>query len=211
MAKTKKKAIIFDLDNTVYPVASIGNKLFNIVYKLIEQDGRYTGDLEEIKKTIQKKPFQVVAEEFHFHEELTSKALELLSDLEYKDTIEPFDDFILTNDIDCLKFLVTTGFTKLQRSKIKQLNLEKNFETCYVVDPAASQLTKKNVFIEIMQEHRLKPEEVLVVGDDIHSEIKAGQELGIETLVYDYAGTMGSLQDYNAITNYDKLKSIFEE
>jgi|SRR5690554_813869 len=208
MSKKKKRAIVFDLDNTIYPVASIGNKLFSEVYKLIEQDGRYTGSLEEIKENIQKKPFQVVAKEFHFNGDLTAKALELLSDLEYSDTILPFDDYLLTKDIDCLKFLVTTGFTKLQWSKIEKLGLQKYFEACYVVDPAVSQQTKKDVFMEIMAEYRLKPEEVLVVGDDIHSEIKAGRELGMETVVYDYAGILDGLQGYHVITHYDKLETF---
>lgn len=208
MSKIKKKAIVFDMDNTIYPVASIGNKLFSDVYKLIEQDGRYTGSLDEIKKATQKKPFQVVAKEFHFNGDLTSKALGLMSDMEYNDTIVPFDDYLLTKDIDRLKFLVTTGFTKLQWSKIERLGLQKDFEGCYVVDPAVSQQTKKDVFMEIMAEYRLKPEEVLVVGDDIQSEIKAGRELGMETVVYDYAGILDTLQGYNVISHFGKLESF---
>lgn len=208
MSKKRIRAIVFDMDNTIYPVASIGNKLFSEVYKLIEQDGRYTGSLDEIKKTTQTKPFQVVAKEFHFDGELTSKAMGLLSDMEYKDTIVPFDDYLLTKDIDRLKFLVTTGFTKLQWSKIERLGLQKDFEACYVVDPAVSQQTKKDVFREIMAEYGLKPEEVLVVGDDIHSEIKAGRELGMETVVYDYAGTLDTLRGYHVINHFDQLEKF---
>lgn len=210
MKKTTKKAIIFDLDNTIYPVSSIGDNLFTELYKLIEEDGRYIGDLDVIKATIQKKPFQVVAKEFHFNEELTAKALEALSDLEYNDTIKPFDDYHLTKDIDRLKFLVTTGFTKLQWSKINQMGLESDFVECFVVDPARSNRTKKDIFAEIMEKHDLNPEEVLVVGDDIHSEIKAGKELGIDTILYDYMGKYSGSSDYdgNVITNYDSLEQF---
>lgn len=210
MKKTTKKAIIFDLDNTIYPVSSIGNNLFAELYKLIEQDGRYIGDLEVIKDAIQRKPFQVVAKEFHFNEELTAKALESLSDLEYNDAIKPFDDYLLTKDIDRLKFLVTTGFTKLQWSKINQMRLESDFEECFVVDPAKSNRTKKDIFVEIMEKYDLNPDEVLVVGDDIHSEIKAGKELGIDTVLYDYTGNHSGSPDYdgNTITNYDSLEQF---
>ncbi|WP_262249828.1 HAD family hydrolase [Parapedobacter soli] len=208
MSEMKKKAIIFDLDNTIYPVASIARKLFHDLYELIERDGRYVGDFEEIKQNIERKPFQVVAGEFQFDNELTSNALALLADLEYKDTMAPFDDYPLTKDIDCLKFLVTTGFTKLQWSKIKQLGLQADFEACYVVDPALSQQTKKDVFAGIMDEYRLSAEDVLVVGDDLHSEIKAGRELGIDTVVYDYDGKFGSLEDYHVISNFDKLATF---
>lgn len=208
MSEMKKKAIIFDLDNTIYPVASIARKLFHDLYELIERDGRYVGDFEEIKQNIERKPFQVVAGEFQFDNELTSNALALLADLEYKDTMAPFDDYPLTKDIDCLKFLVTTGFTKLQWSKIKQLGLQADFEACYVVDPALSQQTKKDVFAGIMDEYRLSAEDMLVVGDDLHSEIKAGRELGIDTVVYDYDGKFGSLEDYHVISNFDKLATF---
>lgn len=205
---TKKKAVIFDLDNTIYPVASIAKRLFSDLYRLIETDGRYTGSVEEIKQSIERKPFQVVAREFHFDEELTSNALALLADLEYVDAMAPFDDYPLTKAIDCLKFLVTTGFTKLQWSKIKQLELQADFEACYVVDPASSQQTKKDVFAEIMEKYRLAPGELLVVGDDLHSEIKAGQELGIDTVVYDYAGKFGSLEGHRVISNYGRLAAF---
>lgn len=212
MNKTAKKAIIFDLDNTIYPVSSIGDKLFNDLFKLIEEDGRYIGSLEVIKDAIQKKPFQVVAKEFNFNQELTARALHALADLEYNDVIKPFDDYLQTRDIDLLKFLVTTGFTKLQWSKINRMELEKDFEACFVVDPAESDRTKKDIFAEIMEEYSLKPQEILVVGDDIHSEIKAGKDLGIDTVLYDYTGKYSDTSDYdgNIITNYDSLKHFIQ-
>jgi putative hydrolase of the HAD superfamily len=40
----QKKAIIFDLDNTVYAVRTIGEELFASLFELITQDGKsYTG------------------------------------------------------------------------------------------------------------------------------------------------------------------------
>ncbi|GEM_PF-6912179 len=46
----KKAAFIFDLDNTIYPVNSIGDKLFGDLFKTIAKDGRYQGDMKQIKK-----------------------------------------------------------------------------------------------------------------------------------------------------------------
>lgn len=136
--------------------------------------------------------------------------MEALSDLEYNDTIEPFDDYGLTKDIDRLKFLVTTGFTKLQWSKVNQMGRESDFEECFVVDPAKSDRTKKDIFAEIMEKYGLNPEEVLVVGDDIHSEIKGGKELGIDTVLYDHTGRSpeSSDDDGNVITDYDSLEQF---
>ena len=36
-----------------------------------------------------------------------------------------------------------------------------------------------------MEKHGYKPEELLVIGDDPESEIKAAKALGIETVLYD--------------------------
>lgn len=206
--KMTRKAIIFDLDNTVYAVASIAPKLFRSLYNVIEEDGSYQGNIEDVKEAIQRKPFQVVAEEFQFSDTLTQKGLALLMELEYDDIMKPFDDYLLTKKIDCLKFLVTTGFKKLQESKIKQMSLEDDFTAYFIVDPSISELTKKDVFQSIAEQYHLKPEDILVVGDDIHSEIKAAEELGIDAVVYDYDGTHEQLLGYDVITHYAELEKF---
>ena len=60
----KKKAIIFDLDNTLYAVDSIGDKLFSALFKLFEDDGSLNIELKNIKRNIMQKPFQTVAAKF---------------------------------------------------------------------------------------------------------------------------------------------------
>ena len=206
MKQTNKKAIIFDLDNTIYPAHSIGSKLFDGLFKLIEKDGNFHGTLADVKDTIQRKPFQDVAKEFQFSEDLTKAGSNLLAETEYNDVIKPFDDYLVTREIDCLKFLVTKGFKKLQESKIRQLGLQNDFEAYFIVDPAVSELTKKDVFVTIMQQYHLKTEEILVVGDDIHSEIQAARDLGIDAVVYDFNGAAKKLNGYQVISHYDELK-----
>jgi len=213
MRKAKRKAIIFDLDNTIYSVSSIGEKLFQGLFNLIETDGGYQGDFDAVKEALQKQPFQAVAKQYHFHPDLAEKGVAMLSDLSYDGMIEPFDDYseyrLQTHD-GLLEFLVTTGFTKLQWSKIKQMGLESDFNACFVVDPARSDRTKKDVFVEILAKYKLKPQEVLVLGDDVHSEIKAGKELGMETLLYDHAGGNQIKAEYDGdiITHYRELENF---
>ena len=213
MKHAKKKAIIFDLDNTIYSVSSIGEQIFNGLFRLIETDGRYQGDFDAVKEALQKRPFQAVAREFKFHPELNHKAVELLSDLSYDGTIKPFDDYSeyrSKKQDGLLKFLVTTGFSKLQWSKIRQMQLESDFDACFVVDPAKSHRTKKDVFAKIMEEYKLQPKEVLVIGDDVHSEIKAGKELGMDTLLYlhDGGNQAKSKDKGDVITHFMQLESF---
>src|SRR5690606_41362106 len=129
-------------------------------------------------------------------------------DLEYTGQMKPFDDDKVTREIPLMNLLVTTGFKKLQRSKIHELNVEKDFEACFVVDPDKSKKTKKDIFAEIMNRYGLTAREVLVVGDDIHSEIQAGKELGLETVLYDFASKYVELPEYtdHIITNFSELE-----
>ena len=201
-----KRAIIFDLDNTIYPVASIGDKLFYNLFQLIEKHKGYHGNIYDIKNEIMRHPFQVVAKDFHFNNDLTLLGLQLLEQLTYDESIKPFDDYFLTKNINLVKFLVTSGFTKLQLSKIEQLGIKNDFKEFFIVDPINSNLTKKDVFNKIIEQYDFVAKEVLVVGDDINSEIKAGKELGKDTIVYDYLKVFEDSSTEQIIRNYCELE-----
>jgi putative hydrolase of the HAD superfamily len=86
------------------------------------------------------------------------------------------------------------------------LGIKNDFEAIVVVDPAISVLTKKDVFKNILLQYQLQEKEVLVVGDDLHSEIKAAQELGIDTVLYDYQDLPALAVLDNRITNFSGLQ-----
>jgi putative hydrolase of the HAD superfamily len=197
-----KRALIFDLDNTIYPVSSIGEKLFAPLFRLIEESGNEK--LDAIKRDVMRKPFQWVASAYKLPEELTAKAIELLKSLEYEGPIDPFADFALVRKLQLDKFLVTTGFTKMQRSKITALQLT-DFRKTYIVDPTFMKETKKDIFLSIMTEFQLTPNEIVIIGDDPDSEIKAGTELGATTVLYDRHNQFKNVKcDYH-VTNYHQL------
>lgn len=202
----KKKAIIVDLDNTIYLVSSIGEKLFKSLFQLITQSGDYKGDFNQLRSEIMRTPFQKVADAFHFGADLKSEGIKLLEEIEYNDTIEPVESYNYIRELPCKKFLVTTGFTKMQNSKIKQLALEKDFEKIFVIDPSLTTLTKKDIFEKILADYGYTAENVLVVGDDIHSEIKAAQDLGIDTVLYDFNLEHTENKELNIITSFKELE-----
>jgi putative hydrolase of the HAD superfamily len=185
--KNMKKVLIVDLDNTIYAVKSIGDKLFASLFKLIDESDTDLSedDMKKAKEEIMRRPFQKVADEYGFGEELTKKGVDLLKNLTYDDEMSPFEDYHFIKDFPAEKFLVTTGFVKLQQSKIKGLKLENDFKEFFVVDPETSSKTKKDIFTEIMSKYQYKLEDVLVVGDDPESEIDAATELGIDTFLLD--------------------------
>lgn len=204
-----KKAIILDLDNTLFSTPSIGDKLFADLYYLLEINlNEFEGAIEDLKKDINRKPFPVVAKQYKMTQSLYKDALQLLSELTYNETIELFPDYSEVTKIVCDKFLVTSGFTKLQNSKVKQLEIEKNFKGIYIVDTILTDNTKKKAFKNIMLSFNYNPSEVLVVGDDPESEITAAEELGIDAVVYDKLNLYSNyfknpkISDFSQLQNY---------
>jgi putative hydrolase of the HAD superfamily len=93
------------------------------------------------------------------------------------------------NDLDVLRelpvelYLVTSGFRRLQESKIKALNFELLFTGTHVdaIDEVERK-GKQGIFESILDDKQFKPEEVIVVGDNPDSEIEAGNKLGMKTV-----------------------------
>jgi len=182
-----KQALILDLDNTIYPVSSIAEHLFERLFWLLDQteDGTNYEKIRDAKDELKRRPFHLVADKYNFGEELTAKGIYLLKNMSYDLPMRPFDDYHYIQSANIPKFLVTTGFSKLQWSKVNMLGIGNDFVEIHIVDPETSQQTKCEVFADIMNRHFYSAEELLVVGDDPESEIKAAGELGIDTFLFD--------------------------
>jgi putative hydrolase of the HAD superfamily len=203
------RALFLDLDNTIYPVHSIGDALFHELFRMIRDSRELGNSLDDAKREIMRRPFQMVASEFGFSEELTMRGIEHLQQLEYKGPIAPFSDYAIVREIQVDKFLVTTGFTILQNSKVDGMGIRGDFREIHIVDPMNSSATKKDVFYDIVRRQGYEKNEVLVVGDDPGSEIRAAMELGLPTLLYD-ALDIHPDTPHRRITNYAELAALIK-
>lgn len=201
----KKKAIILDLDNTIYAVSSIGDKLFKSLFDRILNSGEFSGSFEAIRYEVMRRPFQYIAREFSFSDNLTADCMQILRDLTYNEPIEPFEDYKEVSSFPLKKYLVTVGFKKMQQSKVKYLNIEKDFTSIYIIDPEESTSTKKDIFKKIMIENSFNPSDLIVVGDDPGSEIKAARELKIDAILYNRESSKEN-QDALSIRSFAELK-----
>jgi putative hydrolase of the HAD superfamily len=129
----------------------------------------------------------------------------LLQNLSYNGPIAPFPDFQLVPALPQPKFLVTTGFTRLQESKIDGMQIRSLFREIHIVDPMLEARTKKEVFSDILIRYAYQSDEVLVIGDDPDSEIKAAQALEIPTILYDALGRHPEWNLSKRIINYGEL------
>jgi putative hydrolase of the HAD superfamily len=61
--------------------------------------------------------------------------------------------------------------------------------------------------MDIMNKYHYAPHEVLVIGDDPDSEIRAANELGIDTVLYDRTNTYPHADATYRITDYHALNN----
>lgn len=94
-----------------------------------------------------------------------------------------YGDLASLSELPVQRFLVTSGFRRLQESKVKALNLRQLFTAIYVdaIDEP-DRIGKQGLFKLILKDYQLTSAEVLVVGDNADSEIEAGNQLGIRTV-----------------------------
>ena len=209
-----KKALILDLDNTIYPVNSISENLFADLFAILDQYAAIinigdAGKVNKIKDEMTRRPFQYIVDEFSLNGEVSDKMTDILRNMTYSQPMAPFDDYKYVRSIPLDKFLVTTGYPKLQWSKVKMLRIEDDFKHIHIVDPDVNQQTKKDVFAEIMQTYDYAPGDLLVIGDDPESEIKAAKALGIDTFLYDPTSRYPDVQvTYRSNNLQDVLKLI---
>jgi putative hydrolase of the HAD superfamily len=93
----------------------------------------------------------------------------------------------------------------MQQSKIDSLGIKEDFKEVFIIDNSKTDKVKKDVFSEILKKYNYKPEEVLVVGDDPESEIQGGNDLGIETTLYDKFYQHPSSEATYTISDYNDL------
>ncbi|WP_423146105.1 HAD family hydrolase [Rubrolithibacter danxiaensis] len=182
--------LILDLDNTIYPVSSIADELFSPLFSLLA-DSRFKLEhsvIDDAKQDIMRIPFQKVSAKYNFPHQLTEEAMTLLRNAVFEKKMTYYDDYNFIRELKARKFLLTTGFLKLQQSKIKCLGIESDFEEICIVDPDRSSDTKKDIMERLIDKYRFNPEDILVVGDDPESEIKAASELGLKSFLLDKTG-----------------------
>lgn len=180
-----KQVFFIDLDNTIYFTKPNKAVLMTGLYNLLDEQKLNISveDYHSAKDEMLRIPFLKVAEKYNFPKEVIDKTVEFLANREVLKPLIPSEDYHYIKSLKGRKFIVTAGFPKQQKSKIKMLGIADDFEEVYVVDVSVS--NKKQAFIDLVAKHRLNKDEILIIGDDAASEIKFGLELGIETFLLD--------------------------
>jgi putative hydrolase of the HAD superfamily len=204
------KLIILDLDDTVFETESITHESVNSILEKFKNIAihKYGSKLiNQIISEFWKFPFDFIAEKYQFDDEVKLEFAKSISKANFTFNIKPYKDFEIFKSIGCEKILVTTGFEKLQLVKINSLGIKELFSEIYIDDILdLNRIYKKGIFAKILNERNIEHDQVYIIGDNPESEIKAGYELGLQTIQVvkleqkksKYANYI--IQDFNELT-----------
>lgn len=183
---SNRKTVIFDLDNCLSAADEVGKDLYRPALEAIRaaNRGALSGmALERAFSDIWHHALDWVARTHGFTPEMVAAGSAEFARLEINGPMHGYPDLPVLETIPARRFLVTSGFRRFQASKIRALGIRDLFEAVYVdaIDEP-DRKGKAGIFEEILVQHRLSVREVIVVGDNPESEIKAGNSLGMETV-----------------------------
>jgi len=180
------KAIIFDLDSCLSAADEPGAGIFQPAFAAIIQanHGSHTqAALDAAFTDMWRLPYDFVARKHGFSAEMFAAGWRALAQVEVATPMTGYGDLDALKELPVARFLVTSGFRRLQESKIKALGIASWFTAiCVDAIDEPGHRGKQSIFEDLLRTHRLRPSEVMIVGDNPDSELAAGDRLGIRTV-----------------------------
>ena len=208
--------LILDLDDTIFETKSMNSNIFDSAINLIENHYEYHHSKTKSKEIITELwsyPIDVVFAKHQTEESLVQEFYQLISEIDFRELeIQVFEDYREVKRLDERKVLVTTGLKELQNAKIKALGIENDFEEIFIDDPRLfPRRHKTDIFRQVLSNTKIEPHRIWVIGDNPESEIKAGKELGMNTIQRkSKSKKISELADYY-IESFDELERIIKE
>jgi phosphoglycolate phosphatase-like HAD superfamily hydrolase len=209
---TVTKAIIFDLDSCLAAADEPGRQLYAPAFDAItnvSQGAHSPAALENVFVDMWRLPFDFVARKHGFTPDMKDAGWQALCQLEVTTPMRGYGDLDALQDLPMPRFLVTSGFRRLQESKIRALGIARLFTAVHVdaIDEPGC-LGKQAIIERILRDHRLQPDQVVIVGDNHDSEIAIGNQLGIRTVQTLRPGVPRSAAATHHIQTLYELKSL---
>ncbi|HDY66204.1 MAG: uridine diphosphate-N-acetylglucosamine-binding protein YvcK [Candidatus Scalindua sediminis] len=215
------KAIIFDLDDTLYDcTGSLLEASRKRAAKVMVKAGLPCTEEEAylMQKELSEKygPYYLVfnemAKKFGCSDNFVDSALKAYNSNEVSD-IKLFPDVIPTLKKLALEkyklFLLTIGIHERQQKKIELLKLKPYFDEIIINDQEVG-LLMEDCFGEIVKKYALNPRNVVVVGDRVRAELRIAKSMGMVTVQMLHGRfKVESASDDSNKPDY-KIKQIFQ-
>ncbi len=180
------RGIIFDLDNCLAAADEVGERLLEPVFAAIRAANRgllSPGELEAAFGDCWFHSLDFVAAKHGFSKGMLAAGWRALGEVEVREPMYGYGDLEVLPHLGGLRFLVTSGFRRLQESKVRALGIAPQFDAI-VIDAIEERERrgKERIFTNLMASFRLDRSEVLVVGDNAESELAAARRLGLRSV-----------------------------
>jgi FMN phosphatase YigB (HAD superfamily) len=184
------RAAVFDLDNTLFdsttvPAEALAPAVAAVRRANVGPEALPPHVLEAALLAAQRFGFLHVADTYGAPAFLRSAWRDAYRTLVLeRAALVPYPDVMpVLPTLDVIRLLLTTGFRRMQESKIAALRIGHLFDGIYIdaLDGGGSP-HKRALLEEILRTRQLAPSEVLVIGDSADNEIAAGNALGAVTV-----------------------------
>lgn len=180
------QALLFDLDSCLCAANEVGDQLFAPAFAAIRAANKNAVDADVLERAFTdcwRFPFDAVATQHGFSSAMRAAGFAAFSQIEVRQPMHGYSDLPVLAQLPGRLFLVTSGFRRLQQSKIEALGIAPLFTNIYIdaIDKPGRR-GKEQIFRSILQDYQLSSDAVLVVGDNPESEIAAGNRLGLRTV-----------------------------
>jgi putative hydrolase of the HAD superfamily len=201
------KAIAFDLDDTLLDTSGLLAPKFALAtFQFMIKKGLKLSveECEEIRKELVKSISHREVFERLAHEYGTPETVENLPEI-----IDHFYNPVLPSElplmpgarenIDYLKgkyelYLVTAGARTSQLSKAFAMGIVRDFKKVIIVNSLIKH-RKYDTFLQIMKDEGITPDQFLVIGNSLVSEIADALEAGAITCHFDHGESRGSIEN----------------
>lgn len=184
------KLIIFDLDDTLYQEASYVRSGFKAVAKFLSK--KYGIAAKKIERSLnysfvhfgRGKNFDFIMSKYNLKGVSLKKLVDIYQRHRPSICLHPGVEKILQSLRKKFKLVIlTNGWIEVQKRKISVLRLERYFDAVFYAQEHGLKFRKphKKYFLQILKYYGLNPSEVLMVGDDMASDIVGARRLGIKT------------------------------
>jgi putative hydrolase of the HAD superfamily len=180
------KAIIFDLDNCLCPASAVGPDFFEPAFNAVRAANRGVPSEVDLERAIAEcwyTAFDAIALQFGFSKAMVEAGHTAFAQLEVTSSLVGYADLPIVRELPGTRYFVTSGFRKLQESRIRALGIASWFDNVFVdaIDEPEHP-GKQKIFEAILAQGPWCADEVMVVGDNPRSELTAGRSLGMVTV-----------------------------
>lgn len=183
------RAAVFDLDNTLFDSTIVPADVLAPAVAAARRANTGPGALppaalDAALAAARRFGFLHVADAYDVPQALRAAWRAAYRNLAVETPLTPYDDVVpVLGTLRLVRLLLTTGFRRMQESKIAALRIAHLFERIYIdaLDDGNGP-HKERLLAEILRTWRLAPGDMLVVGDSADNEIAAGNALGAVTV-----------------------------